>query len=185
MMMFDKAGGHNTDEAIEMAFEGVAAHSVTHVVVASTAGDTGVKAARRFSGTDVQVVVIAHNTGFGKEGQWEFDPEKKKEIEELGGIVYHGTMVLRGLGAAIKKKSGNYSHEELVANTLRMFGQGMKVCVEMAAMAADAGLVPFGDIICVAGTARGADTCALIRANSSNRFFDIKVKRVLAKPENF
>jgi len=66
-----------------------------------------------------------------------------------------------------------------------MLGQGIKVCVEIVAMAADAGLIPFDDVIAVAGTDRGADTVAIIRANSSNNFFKIKVREILAKPRDF
>jgi hypothetical protein len=93
-------------------------------------------------------------------------------------------MVLRGLGSAIKNKTG-YSEEQLVADTLRMLGQGTKVCVEIVAMAADAGLIPFNEVIAIGGTARGADTAAIIEANSSNNFFEIKIKEFLAKPRKF
>ena len=76
-------------------------------------------------------------------------------------------------------------NERLIADALRMFGQGMKVCVEIVAMATDANLVPVTDVIAIAGTARGADTATVIAANSTNRFFDIKVREILAKPKNF
>jgi hypothetical protein len=46
-------------------------------------------------------------------------------------------------------------------------------------------LIPFSDVIAVAGTGRGADTYAVIKANSSNRFFDIKVREYLVKPYEF
>jgi len=52
-------------------------------------------------------------------------------------------------------------------------------------MASDAGLIPPGDIIAIAGTQKGADTAAIIKADSSNRFFDIKVREILAKPFDF
>jgi uncharacterized protein len=91
---------------------------------------------------------------------------------------------LRGLGAALRTRY-NFSHEQVVADTLRMFGQGIKVCVEIAAMAADAGLIPAGDVIAVGGTGRGADTAAVIAADFSNRFFNIKVREILAKPVEF
>lgn len=39
--------------------------------------------------------------------------------------------------------------------------------------------------LAVAGTGRGADTCCVIRANSSNRFFDIKVREIIGKPKEF
>jgi hypothetical protein len=66
-----------------------------------------------------------------------------------------------------------------------MLGQGVKVCVEIAAMACDAGLAPADDVICVAGTGQGADTACLIKADSSNRFFQIRVREILAKPREF
>jgi hypothetical protein len=92
-------------------------------------------------------------------------------------------MVLRSLGTAIRDMAGGYSEQELIANTLRMFSQGVKVCVEIVAMAADSGLIPFDDVVAIAGTGRGADTACLIRANSSNRFFKIKIKEFFAKPK--
>jgi len=36
--------------------------------------------------------------------------------------------------------------------------------------------------VAVAGTGRGADTVAIIRAHPSNRFLDVKVRQILAKP---
>ena len=50
-------------------------------------------------------------------------------------------------------------------------------------MAADSGVIPFDDVITIAGTGRGADTACLIRANSSNRFFKIRIKEIIAKPK--
>jgi uncharacterized protein len=73
----------------------------------------------------------------------------------------------------------------LVADTLRIFGQGTKVIVEIVAMSADAGLIPFSDVIAVAGTGRGADTAAVVKANSSNKLFDIKLREYLVKPYDF
>jgi hypothetical protein len=77
--------------------------------------------------------------------------------------------------------TGSLSYEQTVADTLRIFGQGTKVMVEIVAMSADAGLIPFSEVIAVAGTGRDA----VIKANSSNRFFDIKVREYLVKPRDF
>ncbi|MFH1539335.1 MAG: hypothetical protein ABIH66_10280 [bacterium] len=184
-MYFDDAGKQHTDETLRIAKREAEKRGIKHVVVASTKGDTGVKAAKLFAGTDIGVVVVTHNTGFSKPGENELEPEKRAEIEKNGGVIYTGTHVLRGLGGAIRSNCGNFSHEQVVAMTLRIFCQGVKVCVEIAAMAADAGLVPAGDIIAVGGTARGADTCLLVGAAPSNKFFDIKVREVLAKPAKF
>jgi hypothetical protein len=183
-MYFDRAGEQNTEDALRIAVEEAEKRGIHHIVVASTRGDTGLKAAKLLEGKRIGLVVVSHNTGFSEEGKQEFEQAKRGQIERLGGTVYTGTMVLRNLGTAIRSLQ-SYSQQDLVANTLRMFGQGMKVCVEIAAMAADAGLIPCEDCIAVAGTGRGADTVAVIRANSSNNFFQIKVREILAKPRDF
>ncbi len=181
---FERAGRQNTEATLKVAIEEAKRRGIGSLVVASTTGETGLLAAKMAQGTGIKVIVVSHNVGFSEEGRDEFDPEKRKEIESLGGKVLTGTMVLRNLGTAIRDLMG-YSQQDLVANTLRMFGQGVKVCVEIVAMAADSGLIPFGDVIAVAGTGRGADTALLVRANSSNRFFKIKVREILAKPRDF
>jgi hypothetical protein len=184
MMYFDKAGEHNTGDALRIAVEEAEKRGISHMVVASTWGDTGLQAAKLLQGKGITLIVVSHNTGFAQEGEQEFDKNKRSQIEKLGGTVYTGTMILRNLGTAIRTLQ-SYSQQDLVAHTLRMLGQGMKVCVEIVAMAADAGLIPCEDVIAVAGTGRGADTVALIRANSSNNFFQIKVREILVKPLDF
>ena len=62
-------------------------------------------------------------------------------------------------------------------------GEGMKVCVEVALMAADAGLAPVGEpCIAIAGTGRGADTAVVLIPANVQQFFDLRVMEVLAKP---
>ncbi len=174
----------NTQKTLQIAKEEALKRGIKNIVVASTFGDTGLAAAELLKSTGINLIVVTHNTGIREEGVQTFTPDMKKKIEALGGKVHTGTMVLRGLGTAFKEKGGQ-SYEQIVADTLRMFGQGTKVAVEITAMSADAGLIPFSDIIAVAGTGRGADTAAVIKANSSNRFFDIKIKEYVVKPMNF
>ncbi len=181
-MYFDKPGSENTDKTLEIAISEAEQRGISHLVVASTTGATAKKTLKAISGTKLKLIVVTHNVGFAKEGEDKFDPKTRKKIENAGHIVHTGTMVSRNLSKAISQNLGGYSETELVSATLRMFSQGIKVCVEMAAMACDAGLIPFSDVICVAGTESGADTAVIIRANSSNRFFDIKVREILCKP---
>jgi len=66
---------------------------------------------------------------------------------------------------------------------LRLFGEGMKVAVEIVAMAADAGLIPVDrDVIAIAGTGRGADTAIVIRPANSKNLFDMTIREIIAKP---
>ena len=181
---FERPGPVNTEKTLNIAIQAAQERGIKTLVVASTFGDTGVLCARRIQGTGLELIVVGHNTGFKAPGIQEFDPEKKKEIESLGGTVLLGTMVLRSLGTAIRGKFGG-SEQDLVAHTLRILGQGTKVCAEIAAMAADAGLVRPEDIIAVAGTGRGADTAVIILPQPSNMFFDMKIREYLAKPYGF
>jgi hypothetical protein len=183
-MYFEKPGRENTETTLQIARDEAVKRGIKSIIVASTRGDTGLHMAQMIQGSGLNLVVVSHNVGFKEAGQSEFETEKRTRIEALGGKVLTGTMALRNVGTAIREKQG-YSQQDLIANVLRMLGQGMKVCVEIVAMAADAGLIPFEDVVAVAGTGRGADTAVLIGANGSNRFLDIKIREVLAKPRQF
>ncbi len=51
----------------------------------------------------------------------------------------------------MRKKLGTYEVGEIVAFTLRVFGEGMKVMAEIALMAADAGLARTDELAVVIG----------------------------------
>jgi len=182
--LFERPGPKNTEAALQVMQQGIERYGVRQVVVASTFGDTGLAAARLLAGSGVRLVVVTHNVGFKEPGTLEMTEETRKELEDLGARVYTGTMPFRTFGTAIRERQ-SYSQQDLIANVLRLFGQGVKVCVEIALMAADSGCITPDDVLAVAGTARGADTVALIRPASSNRLFDLKVKDILAKPLTF
>jgi len=183
-MHFEKPGIENTEQAIEAAFQYATKNGIKDIVVASTTGYTAEKILEKYNGCGFNIVIVTHNTGFSDEGRQTFPEQLKIKLTNSGIIVHTGTMVLRALGTAIRELTG-YSEQDLIANTLRMLSQGIKVCVEIVAMAADAGLIPFSDVIAIAGTGKGADTACLIKANSSNKFFKIKVKEIIIKPKEF
>ena len=92
-------------------------------------------------------------------------------------------MITHSLETALAGKFGGVYPTLLVAQSLRRFGEGAKVCCEMVMMAADAGYIPEGEeILTVAGTGRGADTVTIIKSAASKRFLDLKVLEILAKP---
>ena len=96
--------------------------------------------------------------------------------------MFVGPMVFHNLNSAIGDKEG-FSSSDLVADTLRLFGQGTKVALECVLMAADAGLVDVGeDVLSIAGTGSGADTVLLIHSANSKDFFESRIKEVVAKP---
>jgi len=184
MKCFDQPGPANTDAVIEIVCREITARGLTHLVVAGTGGDSALRLLPRLP-AGVKLVVVSHNVGFVEEGKVGFDPDIRERITAAGHVVLTGTMATRNLNKAISTRFGGYSQTEIVNAVMRMFGQGMKVCPEIAAMAADSGLIPFDDVIAVAGTGRGWDTAVVIRANSSNRYFDQKIREILCKPRDF
>jgi hypothetical protein len=157
---------------------------IEDVVVASTSGETGAKASSVFKGRNV--VVVTHFSGFQEKGKSELQEEHKREILGNGAKVFTGTHALSSAERAIRKDFGTLQPLELIANVLRLMGEGTKVCVEIALMAADAGLIPTDrDINAIGGTGRGADTALRILPANTSRFFELRIREVIAKPSNF
>jgi len=178
---FEASGEENTDEVLELSKKRAEELGIRDFVVASTRGVVGVKASKTFKGYNV--VVVPHHVGFNERGVWELTEENIALIEQSGGKIYRGTHVFGNIDRAIRKKYSTYKTGDIMANTLRLFGEGMKVIVEIVAMAADAGLIPIDvDVIGIAGTGKGSDTAVVIKPEDSSRFFDMYVKEIIAKP---
>ncbi|UCG11345.1 MAG: hypothetical protein JSU72_12425 [Deltaproteobacteria bacterium] len=70
-----------------------------------------------------------------------------------------------------------------MAYALRMFGQGVKVGVEMALMCADAGLVRSDEVVfTMAGTGKGADTAMVVKPSNFHTCLGLRVRVIIAKP---
>jgi hypothetical protein len=74
----------------------------------------------------------------------------------------------------------------VVRDAFYRFGQGMKVCVEVVLMAADAGLIPMDrEVMAIGGTRDGADTCIVVKPAYPRTFCDLEIREIVAKPRNF
>jgi len=170
-----------TEDVLKIVRDVFVERQLKDVVVASTQGTTRLASAKLFKDLNANVVVVAHSVGFREPNTNEFSSEAKAEIEKLGGSVLFGTMPFHTINDAVRTKMGS-SVETLIADTLRMMGQGTKVCVEIVAMSCDAGLVESGkNVLAIAGTGRGADTVLVVKSANSRRFFDLKIVDVIAK----
>lgn len=179
---FDKAGPENTQACIELLEKGVAS-GLKHIVAASTTGDSGAQAARRLAGKGVNYVVVGHSVGFKGPNIDEFLPEHYDEITGMGGKVLKATILTHSLETGIADQFKGSAPTLLIANTLRRFGQGIKVCCEIVMEAVDAGLIPEeAEVLAVGGTARGWDTVAVIKSAASKRFLKLSVLEIWAKP---
>jgi hypothetical protein len=73
----------------------------------------------------------------------------------------------------------------MMANLLRCFCQGVKVCFEIVLMATDAGLLASQEkVIAIAGTGQGSDTALVMQAASSQHLNRLRVNEIICKPLN-
>jgi hypothetical protein len=181
ILYFESAGEINTEKTLMIAKERGDELGIRDIVVASSRGGTGVKTVELFKGYNVVVVPLV--TGLRGLGQQELTEENKRKIEKAGGKIVIAAHAFSGVNRAIQEKWDTMYPGGIIAQTLRLFCQGMKVVVEIAAMAADAGVIPSDkDILAVGGSNRGADTAVVIKPANSHRLFDMVVKEIIAKP---
>ena len=177
---FDTPGNH-TERTLEIVKERLQKGDIKQVIVATTGGETAIKAADYFEG--IKLIAVTHQAGFRYPGELEVPKETILELKDKGVEVVTATHALAGINRAIRKKHGTWMVSELIAETLRLAGQGTKVCAEIVIMAADAGAISMEDCIAISGTGRGADTAWVIKPAHSHAFFDMKLQELLCKPK--
>ena len=178
---FAESGSVNTERTLEIAKKRAEQLGTKTVVVASTSGETGVKAVETFA--NYRVVVVTHAAGFPTPDVQELTQQNRAKILENGGMILTATHAFGGVGRAVRRRFNTYQVDEIIAHTLRVFGQGAKVACEIVLMAADAGLIRTDEeIISIGGTGSGADTALVIKPAHTHDFFELKVKEVLCKP---
>jgi uncharacterized protein len=182
---FKKSGKGYTKDVLEAAGRRARERGIETVLVPSVSGNTALAAAEALGG-DVRLIAVTHVTGFEGPNVQEMGTGIRKRLESAGVRILTGQHAFGGVGRAVRNKLGTYQVDEIMAWTLRTFGQGTKVAVEIALMAADAGLVRTDeDVISMGGTGKGVDTALVIRPANSSHFFDLKVREVICKPAEF
>jgi uncharacterized protein len=178
---FSEPGQANTERTLVLARERAEELGVEHVLVASTSGATGARAAQVLDG--LKVVVVTHSAGFQGPNIEELQTQHRKAIEQQGATILTCQHALGGVGRAVRRKLGTYQVEEIIAFALRNFCEGTKVACEITMMAVDAGLAPASrEVIAIAGTGHGADTAVVLRSANGQDFFDLRVLETICKP---
>ncbi len=178
-MYWKSAGPSHSAATVELALGRAREAGIADIVVASCSGAT----ASLLAGRAANVVCVTHAQGFAAPGENEMPAAVRAELTARGVKVLTTTHVLSGAERGMSRKFGGAYPVEVMAHTLRMFGQGVKVCVEVAVMALDAGLIPHGrEVIAVAGTGQGADTAVVIRPAHAANIFDTYIAEIICKP---
>jgi len=182
---FERPGAENTEQLIGKVIDRLRQGDIRHLVVASSTGATASKFLSRLKDMDVQLVVVTSHCGFEKEGECEMGKDVEAELVAAGAKVVRASHVLSGVERSISKKLGGSSRAEAMSEILRaLFGQGLKVCVEVSVMAADNGVIPCGEaeVVAVGGYSDGADTACVVRPAHANSFFSFEVREIIAIP---
>jgi len=180
---FEKKGAVNTERALEIALACCEEKGIRKIVVASSTGKTALLL-RDKAKPLIEVIGVTYSAG----------SKYREEVEEFNRnretMIKKGIQVVRGLHALSaterafenKYKSGLLPLN-IVADTLRMFSQGMKVCLEVAVMAAEAGFItPDEEVVVVGGSGKGADTAVILKPAYAASMFETKFKAVLCMP---
>ena len=185
VVYFARPGKPNTETVLDAVDACLKRTGIEYVVVASNSGETGMKAIARLERSGAKVVVVTSHAGFSGEGVLDMDPETEESLVRAGAKVVRASHALSGVERSLSKKLGGSSRVEAISEALRsLFGQGMKVCVEITVMASDSGAIPCGDIevVAIGGTGEGADTACVVRPAHANSFFNMEIREILAIP---
>ncbi|UCF92697.1 MAG: hypothetical protein JSW39_00645 [Desulfobacterales bacterium] len=182
-MYFDKPGKDNREQTLRLAFERGRERGINEVVVASTTGDTAYKTIEIFK--DFRITVVTYHCGFKEPFQNVMSDEVKRDLQKEGLTVVTASHALSGLERSIAKKYSGVYPVLLIADTLRLFGQGTKVAVEVSIMAADAGALTGNDIVAIGGSGRGADAALIIKPAHQSNLFDMRIREIICKPRDF
>lgn len=192
---FEETKPENTRITLDLVKKKAQEKGIKNVLIASTTGETGVKAVEAFKGSGINIIVVTHQ--IGPRGPELLEANEKK-IKALGGKIVTCTFAFGGVSMSLRatppREEGKPMPQpywpsyvppvgDLIANVLRLFSAGMKVCFEITLMAADAGAIPIGEnVIAVGGQGRGANTAIVVKSANTNSFFDLDVQEIIAKP---
>ncbi|MCB2173072.1 hypothetical protein KQH65_10075 [archaeon] len=176
---YTEGGIEHTETTLKASLEAAKKLDIKTILVASTSGETGVKAAELYKDTGINLIVVGHQMGFPVPKVQQFKPDNWESIETLGGVVNLGTDVVTN---SIRQRQ-RLGHSPMSIITQTLIAMKLKVNVEIVAKACDAGLILPGDrVISIAGSHKGADTSAMFTANDSPNILDIRPEMFICYP---
>lgn len=187
---FEEPGEQNTDDVVEAVKKRVEATGIRHVLVASDSGGTALKFAEAMSSM-ARVYCVCQGPILR---EWNIPwptmkPECRERLEELGVMILDRVPFFFHNSVYTAAKWEAMNPEKLVKETLYLFGQGLKVAVEVVLIATMCGyLEPYQEVIGVGGSSRGADTAIVVRATYPTAIFSkdpkkkLEIREIIAMP---
>lgn len=179
-VIFDSTGPAHTQAVVEIAIAAARERGIRQIVLASASG----MSARAFLpyAEEFGIVSVGY-CHYVKPGQPNAMQEGMQKALREGGIaLLFGTHVLSGAEHHLRTAFGGTYPVDIMAHTLSMFGAGVKVAIEVAVAALDAGLIKPEPTIGVGGSGSGADAAVVLTPDASIRFLNTRVHEILCKP---
>jgi len=178
IVYFESIKVDNTEDTFSLVKERMNNLDVKKIVLASTTGTTARNAMDFFKDSGAQLIVVPHQFDFIRKEN-PFPQELVQTLRDAGHEVHFGTMLFH------TDSMYGSTTPTVMANLLRCFSQGVKVCFEIVLMATDAGYLKRGEkLIAIAGTGRGSDTALVMQAASSQKINKLRVNEIICKPLN-
>ena len=139
---------------------------------------------RETAGPALDIIAVTYSAGSRYVDDVEAFNQNADKLVENGIRIVRGIHALSGTERAFETKyKSPFVPLNIVADTLRMFCHGVKVCVEIAVMAAEHGYIsPDEEVVVIAGSHHGADTAVVLKPAYAANMFDTKIKRLLCMP---
>ena len=184
MIVFDKQGKENTIETLKVTIQKALELNISDIVIASNTGDSVLQLIDMIpQEKSFNMVCVTHSYGHKKLGENEFLEENKLILLNKSIKLLTGTHLFSNIERDVTNSFGGLYPGGIVSATLRCFGQGLKVCFEIATMALDSGLIPYGrEVIVIGGTVRGCDTAAIIKPAHGKEFFNTRIREIICMP---
>ena len=185
MKVFEKAGRENTDETCRTAIERAVNMGNAPIVAATTTGAAGARLCEiaKDMGFGGKLVIVTHAFGSMKPGENALKAEHRQAMVNYGATLVTAAHALSGVERAMSTKFQGVYPVEIIAHTLRMLSQGVKVVVEIGSMALDNGAIPYGEpIVCIGGTGGGLDTAVVMHPAHAKKIFETKIHELLCLP---
>jgi len=160
---FDTPGEENTAAVLSIARERANELGISQILIPSVRGVSAEKALDFFATDNLTLFFVGTDPT-------RFSPETKKRIEGTGfKLVFY--------------KDVDYQYPDEVKNAFRRFGQGTKVAVELTLIASQVEIVESGaEVVALGGSAKGLDTALVIKAVTSDEFYELEIFEILCKP---
>ena len=184
-------GEVNTEHVLTVAFRRAMDPEVAAIIVPSETGRSALKALEKAERLGVRLVVVTHppDETWGPRGPIPIGLTRPEYSDARNRLLEAGIKVVQGT-RPFAPPSRSLGWDKALPETLidkllgGVFGQGVKIAVEAALMAADAGAVERGDIVVsLGGTYKGLDAAIVAKTTYSYRFLEeFEILEILAKP---